>query len=496
MKTCVVIGSGIGGIAAALRLRAKGYDVTVLEAAEKPGGKLSEIKLGAFRFDAGPSLFTMPQYVDELFGLFDENPREYFNYTRLDENCRYHYEDGSSLTVPSDPAKAADVIHQTFKESRNKVLNRFRRSAWLYRITAPVFLEKSLHRAATYFSRDGLRGIANLWRIGIFRTMHKENEKQFGDPRTAQLFDRYATYNGSDPYRTPSTMNVIPHLEFGFGTFFPKGGMIQIADSLYKLALRKGVRFEFGCKADRILHQNGKANGVITGSKTFPADVVICNSDIRNVYGKMLPEFKLPGKIAKAEPSSSALIFYWGIRESFHDLGLHNIFFSADYRQEFRDIFEKGIISDDPTVYIHISCKSEPEDAPAGCENWFVMVNAPPDMGQNWDQMKEQVRKNILKKLSRMTGRNVEPLICAESLLDPALIASRTSSYRGSLYGSGSNTMMSAFFRQANFHSELSNLFFCGGSVHPGGGIPLCLLSAKIVGGLTDDGHSQDKAWE
>lgn len=364
MQHCVVIGSGIGGLAAAIRLRAKGYSVTVVEASDKPGGKLGELRLGGYRFDTGPSLFTMPQYVDELFKISGENPREHFNYSRLEENCRYHYEDGISFTAGADPEKLASALQQTFHESGQEVLKRFRRASWLYRITAPVFLEKSLHRISTYTSREGLRGIMNLWRIGIFRTMHSANLSSFKDPRTAQLFDRYATYNGSDPYRTPSTMNVIPHLEYGFGTYFPHGGMIQIADSLYRLALRKGIGFVFGEKAERIVHEKGRVKGVLAGGRHYRADVVVCNSDVRNVYGKLLPEFKLPARIEHAEPSSSALIFYWGIRDKFDELGLHNIFFSGNYKQEFNDIFEKGKISDDPTVYVHISCKSEPEDAP------------------------------------------------------------------------------------------------------------------------------------
>jgi phytoene dehydrogenase-like protein len=197
-----------------------------------------------------------------------------------------------------------------------------------------------------------------------------------------------------------------------------------------------------------------------------------------------LPGEKQPDKLLNQPKSSSALIFYWGIRHQFEELGLHNIFFSRDYRQEFEQLFQGQTISGDPTVYINITSKHKPDDAPAGCENWFVMINAPKNDGQNWDALIEQTRTNVLQKLSRLLGKDIASLIECESILDPRSIESRTSSSQGALYGNSSNNRYAAFLRHANFSSKISNLYFCGGSVHPGGGIPLCLLSAKITAEL------------
>jgi phytoene dehydrogenase-like protein len=203
--------------------------------------------------------------------------------------------------------------------------------------------------------------------------------------------------------------------------------------------------------------------------------------DVFFAYGNLMPSAKKPQKILAQERSSSALIFYWGISKSFAELDVHNIFFSADYEQEFSELFDHHTISDDPTVYINISSKLNVADAPTGNENWFVMINAPSSKGQDWDQLIKRTRKNVLLKLNRLLKTDIESFIVSENILDPRSIEKKTYSHQGSLYGTSSNSQFSAFMRHANRSSQFENLFFCGGSVHPGGGIPLCLYSAKIV---------------
>jgi phytoene dehydrogenase-like protein len=217
---------------------------------------------------------------------------------------------------------------------------------------------------------------------------------------------------------------------------------------------------------------------------------VIANCDAKVVYQKLLNE-TLPPKIKNAENSSSALIFYWGIKKTFPELDVHNIFFSADYKNEFNHIFNLKSLCDDPTVYINITSKKIKTDAPSYGENWFVMINAPYNQGQSWEELRAQAKKNILQKLSKMLNEDIGDLIEVEDYLDPIRIENRTSSDKGSLYGSSSNNRFSAFFRQANFSSKINNLYFCGGSVHPGGGIPLCLLSAQIVNKITPNANSR-----
>jgi phytoene desaturase len=481
-----VVGAGIAGIASAIRLAVKGYAVDVYEGNAYPGGKLTTIEKKGYRFDAGPSLFTLPHLVDDLFRLAGRTPADYFEYQKLPETCRYFYEDGTHFIADSEPEKLAATIEKHLGEPAEHVLTHLRDSAVKYDVTEKLFLHRSLHKLGTYFNKDALKGYLNLHRLDAFRSMSKANAARFRDPRVVQLFNRYATYNGSDPYQTPATMNIIPHLEYNIGAFFPKGGMVAITNSLVRLAEELGVKFHYNSPVQKLITEKKKITGVQVGGEVKPYDLVVSNMDVVNTFRKLLPEARQPERVLRQTKSTSALIFYWGVKREFPELGLHNIFFSQDYPTEFNHLFAHKTIHDDPTVYINITSKYEPDDAPAGGENWFVMVNAPANDGQDWDALIARTRANILAKLSRQLGTDLAPLIECEDVLDPRLIESRTSSSQGALYGNSSNNRFAAFLRHANFSRQFSNLYFVGGSVHPGGGVPLCLLSAKIAVDLVE----------
>ena len=288
----------MAGLAAAVRLQKAGYAVTVFEAAASPGGKLGEMTLEGFRFDTGPSLFTRPDLVDELFLLAGEKPRDHFQYRRLDPVCHYFYPDGKRFHAPADPDGLARVMEQELGEPAANIHAMQRRSAYLYRITAPVFLERSLHSLLTYIRPEGLRGIANLPFIGTMRSMSRENSRRFVTPHARQFYNRFATYNGSDPHRAPATLNVIPHLESAMGAWYPEGGMRSIPMAVYELALRLGVQFRFHTKVERILlDASGKqVQGLLLdGGEKFAADLVLSNADIFPTYKKLLHSSSIGG---------------------------------------------------------------------------------------------------------------------------------------------------------------------------------------------------------
>jgi phytoene desaturase len=516
MKKVAIIGAGIAGIASAIRLAHKGLDVSVFEANAYAGGKLSSFEIekphplplpkmegSIYRFDAGPSLFTLPNLVTELFELVGENPTDFFEYEQLTEVCRYFWEDKTRLTAYAEPQKFAQEVEKITGEPAEKITQFLEDSAFKYEVLDGLFLQDSLHKLSTWTSKKALKGYLNLPKLGIFGTMNEANQKLFTNPKIVQLFNRYATYNGSDPYQTPATLNIIPHLEYNLGAFFPKKGMVSITDSLVKLAESLGVKFFFETKVEEIVMEDGKIHGIkITGKGLailpnnnagrvkppveLPAsveafDYVVSNMDVTHTYRKLLPNEKHPNFLLNQPKSSSGVIFYWGIKKQFPELDLHNILFSDNYQEEFKTMFEHKTIFHDPTVYINITSKHKPDDAPEGCENWFVLINAPANEGQNWDEIIAQTKENVLKKISRILGQNIAELIECEEILDPRTIESKTSSAQGALYGNSSNNRFAAFLRHANFSSKIKNLYFVGGSVHPGGGIPLALSSAKIM---------------
>lgn len=478
----IVIGAGIAGLASAVRLKLKGYQVQVFEQNNYPGGKLTALKLGDYRFDAGPSLFTQPYLVDELFELAGKNPSQYFRYQKLNTLCHYFYEDGTTLKGTADKEVFAKEIEQKLEVDKNVVTDHLAKSEFIYTTTAHLFLDRSLHQWSTYLRWRTLMSFLKLPFIGVSTTLNEYNTSQLKHPKLVQLFNRYATYNGSDPYKAPGTLHVIPHLEFNEGAYLPTGGMQDISLSIYKLAQELGVEFIWNAKVNEILHQGNRVTGVLVDGNVYDAAVVVCNMDVALAYKNLLPGLNTPQKIKNQERSSSALIFYWAIDREFPELDLHNILFSADYQKEFHHLFDLKTIDNDPTVYINITSKKVKGDAPKGAENWFVMINVPAnDKSQDWDGLIEKARTNIKSKINRILKTDIDAHILNEEILEPRTIESKTSSYQGSLYGTSSNSKLAAFFRQNNKSSQLKNLYFIGGSVHPGGGIPLALRSAKIV---------------
>ena len=470
-----MIGAGIAGLSSAIRLAAKGVHVTVLEQQDTYGGKMGVWEQDGYRYDTGPSLFTMPQYVNELLTI-DGKSDVTFEYDELENICNYFWEDGTQMAATKDIEQLKDEFLKQLSEPKENIDAYLADSKIKFEITNHVFLEKSLHKLKTYLSWGTVKSFFRLSKVDIFKNMNVQNELSFNNPKTVQFFNRYATYNGSNPYQASATLNVIPHYEFGFGAFFPKKGIRSIADALYQKAIHLGVIFQFGTQVSNVekVGERYSVNG------DTESDILICNMDVASAAKGPLKNF-VSSKREKYEPSSSALIFYWGIDREFKELDLHNILFSSDYKKEFENIFQNRKIDDDPTVYIHISSKCKVDDAPIGAENWFVMVNAPYVAGQDWEKMINEARENILIKVSKRLGTDISQHIKLEHKLTPELIQSKTGSYKGALYGSSSNDRMAAFLRQPNFSSEHKGLYFCGGSVHPGGGIPLCLLSGKIT---------------
>ena len=483
-SNAAIIGSGIAGIASALRLKAKGYEVDIFEQNDYTGGKLHSITRGKYRFDYGPSLFTMPHLVDELFGLFDIDPKDYFQYKRKETICNYFWEDGKRFQVNADTKTFIKEAAESFDESEKHLEDYLKSTKTKYDLTSKLFLEKSLHKFDTYLSKDTLKAVFNIGKLHLDSSLNEVNEKYFDHPKLIQLFNRFATYNGSTPYKTPGIMSMIPHLEMNYGTFVPKHGMHDISQSLTQLAKNVGISIHLNQKVDEIVYENNTAKALKINGNDQAFDLIVCNMDVYSAYNTLLKKVKAPKKTLSQERSSSALIFYWGINKTFEELDLHNILFTEDYEKEFDHLFNKKYFADDPTVYINISSKEVKEDAQEGHENWFVMVNAPTNCGQDWTAQTTYIREKVIAKINKCLGSKIENYIEVEHVVTPKDIEIATSSFQGSLYGTSSNNKFAAFLRHPNFSSKLKNLYFCGGSVHPGGGIPLCLLSAKIVSDL------------
>ncbi len=530
-KSITIIGSGLGGLSAAIRLAHAGCDVTVYEKNSTPGGKARSMERNGFRFDTGPSLITMPFVINELFESAGENPDQWLTLNKLANLCRYFYPDGTTLNAYSDKEKFAAEIEANTTEKRDALYKYLEYCKTIYKLTADIFLFKDLYNPKTYSNLKALRTLFKLPKIDSFRTMNDANRSFFKDEKIIQLFNRYATYNGSDPYKCPATLNIISHVEYSIGGYYATGGMFSLTDALYQLAVKKGVKFNFNSPVEKIITDGKNVKGIFTCGKEVLSDAVISNADVYSTYGKLLSDTRSSAakKYNKLEPSSSALVFYWGVNVTSQKLDTHNILFSADYKKEFEELFDKKTYPADPTIYIYISSKFSPADAPAGKENWFVMINAPntqlspPERSKNWslsgrlrggidspvvglvtnnqsenifvgelrnksgnankweNEQIQNIKETIVGKIKNLTGYDIKDKIETESVMTPRDIEEQTGSYKGSIYGISSNSRNAAFLRQPNMSKLYNGLYFTGGSAHPGGGIPLVLLSGKLA---------------
>ncbi len=480
----IVIGAGIGGLATAIRLAIKGHEVEVFEKNEVPGGKMYLIEREGYRFDAGPSLFTQPANIEELFELAGEEISDHFNYVPVPIANRYFFENGKKINAYTQANLFATEMAEQLGEPAENILRYLKDSEKVYEKVGTIFLNYSLHQRSTWLHPRVLDAMKTVRLPYLFSTLDGFNRSSFSTAEAVQLFNRFATYNGSNPYSAPGMLSLIPHLEQNQGTFYPQGGMVSIPNALLGLAKKKGVQFRLNTAVERIQTKNGKATGVWVDGQFVAADLVVSNVDAYYTYKRLLGDEAGARKILRNERSSSAFIFYWGMNSTFSDLHLHNIFFSKDYQQEFDHLFRKKTYYSDPTVYVNITSKMEEGHAPPEKENWFVMVNAPAVVDADWSVVTDTLRNNVLGKLGRMMGTDLRQHIEVEEILSPQGIQLKTDSYLGSLYGTSSNSKWAAFLRHANFTNKIKGLYFTGGSVHPGGGIPLCLKSAKIVSEL------------
>lgn len=480
-KKVAVIGGGIGGLSAAIRLAHKGFDVELFEKNNSLGGKANLIQEEGFRFDTGPSLVTMPFVIEELFEFTDEKMKDYFTFKQLDLLCRYFYPDGTILNAYHDKEKFYNEIESKTKDKRENLIKFYSYCSDIYKYTSDTFLFNDNISLKYLFSKSSLKALWNIGKIDLYRTMNEAVSSFFTDEKLVQLFNRYATYNGSNPYCIPATFNIITHVENSIGGGYIEGGMYKLITSLEKLAIKKGVKIYLNSPVEKINFNSGKVTGLKVKGEEKLFDIVISNSDVLNTYENLLQNttFKTAKKYRLLEPSTSAIVFYWGVKKSTDELDVHNILFAKDYQKEFDCLFNQKTCSDDLTIYIYISSKFSTDDAPEGYENWFVMVNAPYNNGQNWNEEVKKAKENIIKRIDSTLKINLKENIVFERTMTPIDMKQKTSSTYGSIYGISSNDKMAAFFRQTNKSKDIEGLYFCGGSAHPGGGIPLVILSGK-----------------
>ncbi len=483
-----IIGAGLGGLSAAALLAAKGHKVQVFEKNEQAGGKMGQIHAEGFRFDTGPSLLTMPFVFERLFNECGADFYDYLELAPLHPLCRYFYSDGTIFNSYFDRSKTQKELSQ-IAPSDVKAYDEFLNySADLYKKTADAFIFNPLYALEDLRKLDFL----SFFGIDAFNTVSERIDNTFSSPYLRQFFKRFTTYNGSSPFQAPATLNVIPHVEINQGGFYVKGGLYQVAQALQRLAEKNGAVFHFNEEIDGILVEDGKAKGVkLTSGSTVPAQLVISNSDATETVTELLPDDAISSRkkrnSANIEPSCSGFVLLLGIDKTYPQLTHHNIFFSKDYEREFTQIFRDKVMPDDPTIYIADTSHTDRSHAPPGGSNLFILVNAPYLSSQySWNKHAESYGEQVITELEKRGLKELSNHIQYKKIITPKDFYTRYKSNKGSIYGTSSNSKFSAFMRPRNKSRAVEKLYLVGGSVHPGGGIPLVVQSVLNASALIE----------
>ncbi len=488
MEPIVIIGAGIGGLSAAIRLQHAGHQVIVLEKNERVGGKMYEITQDGFRFDTGPSVITMRHVFEDLFSHVGRNLSDYITLEPLDPLTRYFYPDGFILDATGDLSRMAQQIEAINPRDVEGYLSYLAYAARIHRITGDVFIYGKPPTLSSFTK-------VPLWdwpKADPLRTMYGAIKSHVESPRLRQLLGRFATYVGGSPYEAPATLNVIAHVELTGGVWYTEGGIYQIAQAMQTLAEELGVQICTGQAVEQIDVHQGRVHGVrLANGDTMQASAIIANADVTTVYNHLLPEEAVSKarvrQLSNYEPSCSGFVMLLGVEGQHGDLAHHNIFFSEDYPAEFDAIFKTLVPPDDPTIYVSITSKSDPQHAPPGCENWFVLVNAPPlSDNYDWQIQTASYRELVLNKLAER-GFDVRDCIRTEQILTPADLQEMSGAWRGALYGPSANNRFTVFRRPHNRCPDVNGLYFAGGTTHPGGGVPMVTLSGKVAADMLLD---------
>ncbi len=480
-----VIGAGMGGLAAALRLAAQGFDVTVLERAAGPGGKMRRVAVGTSQLDAGPTVFTMKWVFERLFDAIGESFEAHVDLHRAETLARHAWQDGSTLDLFADEARSEDAIAAFAGPAEARNYRRFcAESAEMFGLLKDPFLCRPGPSLPGLIGAFGLGGFSALRRMQPFNTMWRALGRYFRDPRLRQLFARYATYCGSSPFQAPATLILVPHVEQD-GVWYVEGGMHAVALAFARLIAARGGTIRYGAGVSEILVSGGSVKGLrLESGEQLVADAVVVNADSAAVAARLLGAAAAEAvpPVAPGQRSLSAMTWLLEAQTSGFPLLRHNVFFSRDYPSEFRTLFKDRRLPDEPTVYI---CAQDRQDLPApattAAERLLCLVNAPA-IGDGKDLKREEIEacERQTHGLLERCGLTIERRPEASVLVTPRDFHRLFPGTGGALYGRASHGWRASLGRPG-CRTAIAGLYLAGGSVHPAPGVPMATLSGLMA---------------
>ncbi len=492
MKRVGVIGGGLGGLASACTLAARGHSVVLFEKNDWLGGKAAVLEQDGFRFDMGPTILTVPSVLRQIFNEAGRKLEDELNLIPLDPQWRCFFDDGNTLDLVSNIDAMQDSLGKFAGDKTADGYGRFiEYSKRLHRISENWFFWRSIGGLRDMFdarnmTKAGTLGDVLAMRMG--RSVASTVRSFVPDERVAQMVDHFTQYVGSAPDSSPAVLCGIAHMQTREGIWYPRGGTAAIPKALAALAADLGVDFRLGADVKRITSTGGQVTGVeLASGERMKLEAVISNCDAVRTHRELLDGVKKFERRRRYEPACSGVVLYLGLTKRQPQLLHHNFVFSADPEEEFDAIYRKGEPAPDPTCYVCAPAVSDPTVAPLGGEALYVLVHTPylrPH--HDWKRMLPEYRATILKKLQRTAGLELEKEIVTESSLTPLDIHERYRVLNGAIYGLTSHGKWTGAFKPGNRSPDLRGLYLCGGAAHPGPGMPMVLMSGWIAADALD----------
>jgi phytoene desaturase len=484
MNSALVIGAGIGGLATAARLARAGYRVRVLEKEPHPGGRAGVIEEQGFRFDTGPTLFLMPQTFAETYTALGERMEDHLDLVRLDPTYRVHFHDDTTLDLTANLVRMREQLDAMEPGAFEAFLRFLSEGYRHYYLSLEHFVGRNFNSWLEYFHPTNLPLLLQLKAL----VKHQANTaRYFRDPRLQAAFSFQNMYLGLSPYDAPATYSLLQFTELAEGVWFPRGGMYRVIESLAAIAEGLGVRFHYDMPVARIEVEGSRAVGVtLENGERLEADVVIANADLPYVYAELLPDDGTAARLANKKYTSSALMFYWGLKgERSAALQHHNVFLADDrYRESFDRIFHDLTLPDEPSFYVCAPTRTEPTLAPPDGDSLIVLVpvgHMDERHPQDWPALQQRARETVVRRLSVLGLKDLEQRIAFEATIGPPYYRQALNLAKGAAFGLSHNFAQVGYLRPHNRHPRYRNLYFVGASTHPGTGLPIVLLSARLV---------------
>lgn len=490
-----IVGGGLGGLAAACVLAARGHRVRLFEKNAWLGGKAAEQTTSGFRFDMGPTILTLPSVLSRIFAEAGKNLSDYVQLVPLDPQWRCLFDDGTALDLLADTQKMCESLNSfsSGSETSEGYARFFKMSERLHQVSDRFFFWRNVGGLTDTFQAGGMFDLAVLKDVLSLRmgqSVSSVVRKHVPDARVAQMIDHFTQYVGSAPDASPAVLCGIAHMQTSEGVWYPIGGTRAVPMALTKLASELGVEFTCDCEITAIETSGVSVTGLRTDSdQVIPFDAVVSNCDSLRTHRELLRGTPYSRRLDKGrEPACSGVVLYLGLNERYEHLLHHNFVFSKDPHEEFEWIYRRGEPAPDPTCYVCAPARTEPAVAPEGGEALYVLVHTPylrPH--HDWDRMLPEYREVILDKLER-TGKlaDIRSRIVVEDNLTPESIDSRYRVWRGAIYGLASHGKYLGAFKPPNRHRDYTGLYLAGGAAHPGPGMPMVMMSGWVAADAID----------